>query len=62
LRKHNANHKGFAGSVADWRIVYTEAYSDKASAINREKEIKKRKSRKYIEQLIAQNDSDPPGL
>ncbi len=51
LRKHNSKHKGFTGSTGDWSIVYSELLIDKVSAINREKEIKSRKSRKYIEHL-----------
>jgi putative endonuclease len=37
----------------DWRLVYTEEFEDRTSAIKREREIKKKKSRKYIEFLIA---------
>jgi putative endonuclease len=52
LRKHNSNHKGFTGRKADWVVVYKELFSTKAAALKREKEIKKWKSRKMIEQLI----------
>ena len=52
LRKHNSNHKGFTGKVADWRIVYTESFTQKKEAMKRELEIKKWKSRKLIEKLI----------
>ncbi len=51
LRKHNSKHKGFTASTGDWSIVYSELFSDKVSAVNREKEIKSRKSRKYLVQL-----------
>src|SRR5665213_3372154 len=53
LRKHNSNHNGFTGKVADWRILYTEKYLKKNEAMKRELTIKKRKSRKLIEKLIA---------
>ena len=52
LRRHNSNHKGFTGGVGDWKLVYYERYSDKSSAILREKQIKKWKSRKLIMELI----------
>jgi putative endonuclease len=53
LRRHNSNHKGFTGSFGDWKVVYTENYLDKRSALNREKQIKSWKSRKLIEELIS---------
>ena len=53
LRKHNTNHKGYTGKTNDWEIVYKEFFKDKNSAILREKQIKKQKSRKYIERLIS---------
>jgi len=58
LRKHNSSHKGFTGRVPDWRIVYTENFSNKSDAMSREKEIKKWKSRKMIEKLIGLAHSD----
>jgi len=53
LRKHNSDHKGYSGKVGDWQIVYTESYSTKSAAYQREREIKSWKSRKRIEILIA---------
>ncbi len=54
LRRHNTNHKGFTGTVGDWQVKYTEKYAEKSQAVNREKEIKSKKLRAYIEKLIAQ--------
>ncbi|MFY7840172.1 MAG: GIY-YIG nuclease family protein, partial [Lacibacter sp.] len=54
VRRHNSNHKGFTGRIGDWQLMYTEVYSEKAQAQGREKEIKAKKSRLYIETLIAQ--------
>ena len=56
LRKHNSNHKGFTGKFDDWEVVYTETHSSKSAANQRELEIKRRKSRLYIERLIAGSD------
>jgi putative endonuclease len=52
LVKHLANHKGFTGKANDWVIVFQESYSTKEEAYQREREIKKWKSRKMIEKLI----------
>ncbi len=52
LRKHNSHHKGFTGKQNDWIIAYVETFPNKPSAIKREKEIKSKKSRKYIERII----------
>ena len=53
LRKHNSNHKGFTGSVNDWEIVHFEEFPVLKLARKREREIKSKKSRKYIEWLLA---------
>ena len=52
LRKHNSNHKGFSGKADDWKLMYSEIYDTKIEAYAREREVKKWKSRKKIEQLI----------
>ena len=52
LRKHNSNHKGFTGSVADWKLMFSELYYSKQEAMQREKQIKNWKSRTMIEKLI----------
>ena len=41
-----------------WKLVYTEIFSTRAEAAAREKKIKLKKSRKYIEWLIAINKTD----
>ncbi len=38
----------------DWKLVYKEVYESRSESVQREREIKNKKSRKYIEQLIAQ--------
>ncbi len=55
LNKHNSNHKGFTGKWNDWKIVYTESYSSKELAYQRERTVKKWKSRRMIEKLIQTN-------
>ncbi|MBS1635625.1 MAG: GIY-YIG nuclease family protein [Bacteroidetes bacterium] len=53
VRKHNSDHKGFTGGIGDWVLKYKENFATKLEAIAREKEIKRWKSRKLIERLIA---------
>ena len=55
LRKHNSNHKGFTGGIGDWDYVYTAKFETKNEALKYERQIKKWKSRKMIETLIAKN-------
>ncbi len=52
LRKHKSNHGGYTGKSDNWQIVYTEQYIRKEEAYAREREVKKWKSRKKIEELI----------
>jgi len=52
IKKHNTNQKGFTGRTKDWMCVYFEEYETKKEAYAREREIKAKKSRKYIENLI----------
>ncbi len=52
LSEHNRIKGKFTDKGIPWKLVYTENYSDKISAEKREKEIKSKKSRKYIESLF----------
>ncbi len=52
LRKHNTNHKGFTGRSNSWAFVYLQMFETKTQAIEREQDIKRQKSRKYIVKLI----------
>ena len=38
----------------DWRLVYSQQFDSKSAANQRELEIKRKKSRKYVEWLICQ--------
>jgi len=53
IRKHNSNHKGFTGKVGDWKLMFVESFETKNEALTREKQIKNKKSRKFIEWIIA---------
>lgn len=52
LRKHNTNYKGYTAKTNDWVLLYTETFISKTEAYSRERQIKRQKSRIYIENLI----------
>ncbi len=54
LQRHNEGSTRFTSQTNDWIIVYTETYNTKGEAMKRENEIKRKKSRKYIEGLVTQ--------
>ena len=51
--EHNIGHSKFTKLGVPWVIVYTEYFSSLTEAKKRESYVKKMKSRKYIEELIA---------
>ena len=54
LFEHNHGKGGkFSVICAPWRLVHAESFRTRSEAMKREKEIKNRKSRKYIESLIS---------
>jgi putative endonuclease len=54
IEEHNMGKGGaFSSSCSPWNYVYHEEYLTRSEAMKREKEIKNKKSRKYIEWLIA---------
>ena len=52
LYEHNIGHSKFTSLGIPWKIVYTEELETEQWARKRELDIKKKKSRKYIEDLI----------
>ena len=59
LERHNAGWGRFTKKGIPWKIVYNEEYSTKSEALKREREIKRKKSRKYIEELISHAGGRP---
>ncbi|ROL62309.1 GIY-YIG nuclease family protein [Bacteroidetes/Chlorobi group bacterium ChocPot_Mid] len=53
LTRHNSKQSKFTKNRGPWKLVYSEEYSTRNEALNRETQIKKMKSRKYIENLIS---------
>ena len=52
LYRHNNSGSKSTKKANDWELVYKQQYDTKANASQRELEIKKKKSRKYIGWLI----------
>jgi predicted GIY-YIG superfamily endonuclease len=50
LSEHNDSERGlsYTHKNGPWELVWTEPYPDRASAINREKQIKRMKSARWI--------------
>jgi len=52
LERHNQGWGKYTKRGIPWEVVNIEEYANKSDAIKRERQIKNRKSRKYIESLI----------
>ncbi len=53
LRYHNLELKGWTKRGVPWGIVYTTEFTDRNTAMVKERFIKNQKSRKFIEKLIS---------
>ena len=53
LVQHNEGLSSFTSKAIDWVLKYTEEFDSRENAHKRELEIKRKKSRKYIEWLIS---------
>ena len=52
LARHNQGRSNYTRNRGPWEVVYFEEYSRRADAVKREKAIKNRKRRDYIESLV----------
>ena len=59
LERHNSGWGKYTRRGVPWKLKYTESFERKTEAIKREREIKKKKSRKYIEKLISHAGGRP---
>lgn len=53
LISHRSGISKYTSMADDWVLLYSESFQTRNDAIRREIEIKKKKSRKYIEWLIS---------
>ena len=54
LERHNSGNSRSTKAGIPWKLVHYEIFKTKSEAMKRESEIKRKKSRKYIEKLIAE--------
>ena len=52
MEDHNNSRSNYTRKTNDWVLKWTESFDTKTEALQKEKSIKKMKSRKYIEKLI----------
>ena len=52
ISRHLCDHGGFTSSAKDWKLVYVVEYADKNAAISKEKQIKKRGIKRYLDGLM----------
>ncbi|MFA7676676.1 MAG: GIY-YIG nuclease family protein [Candidatus Omnitrophota bacterium] len=59
LKEHNRKKKGTwpGRQQGKWCLKHEEPFEQKKEALVREKEIKRKKSRKYIEKLVNEDNS-----
>ncbi len=55
LEYHNSGKVTFTSRGMPWQLCYIENYKSELEAIRKEREIKRKKSRRYIEELIEQS-------
>ncbi len=53
LVRHKNSGSKSTKSASDWELVYSEEFDTRSEAVMREREIKGKKSRKYLESLIS---------
>jgi putative endonuclease len=52
LIRHNEGRERYTKLHCPWKVVHVESYESRLEAVRREREIKKKKSRKYILSLV----------
>ena len=52
MTEHNTGKSKYTKLGKSWTLMYHEEFTTKAEAMEREQEIKNRKSKKYIETII----------
>jgi len=62
IRRHHTHHKGFTGKSTVWELIYAEIYPTKTQALQREFQVKRRKSRKFLESLTRFRQRIHPGI
>lgn len=53
LARHNSGASRYTKAKGPWELIYTEQFHSRALAVQREKQIKGWKNKKYVNDLIA---------
>ena len=53
LERHNQGRSKYTKANRPWEVIYSETHFNRSAAMKRGREIKKRKSREYIERLAS---------
>jgi putative endonuclease len=56
IREHCEGCSHYTRSRGPWQLVFVETFLSRSDAMARERQIKSRKSKKYIERLIESDD------
>ena len=57
IEEHNRGEEKSTRSGCPWRLVHYDVYSTRSEAVRREREIKARKKRAFIEKLISERSA-----
>ena len=52
LSRHNQGRSQYTKTKRPWKLAYFEEYPNRSSAVRRENQIKRRKDKDYIEELV----------
>jgi putative endonuclease len=52
MQRHHNSRSRYTKAKAPWTLVYQEEFSSRSEASKREREIKEKKNRAYIERLV----------
>jgi putative endonuclease len=53
LKRHNERRSRYTRNKVPWKLIYQKGFNTRTEAIKREREIKRMKSREYIERLVS---------
>ena len=52
VERHNQGRSQYTKLKRPWKLVYSEEYPDRSSAVKRENEIKRKKKKGYADSLV----------
>ena len=52
IARHNQGRSKYTKTKRPWNLIYSEEHPDRSSAVRREEQIKRRKSKDFIETLV----------